>query len=42
MKAIESPEEDRRERMTAMWNEVRVHDVHAWARRFLRTLADVK
>ena len=42
MKAIESPEDDRRERMTSMWDEVRVHDVHAWARRFLKTLADVK
>jgi trehalose 6-phosphate synthase len=42
MKAIESPENDRRERMTSMWDEVRAHDVHTWARRFLKTLADVK
>lgn len=38
MKAIESPEEDRRARMTTMWDEVRTHDVHGWARHFLAVL----
>lgn len=38
MKAIESPEEDRRQRMTEMWEEVRAHDVHGWAHRFLEIL----
>lgn len=38
MKAIESPEQDRRRRMTAMWDEVRDHDVHGWARSFLGVL----
>ncbi|MGO1380133.1 MAG: hypothetical protein ACTHVU_07525, partial [Corynebacterium sp.] len=38
MKAIDSPDEDKQARMAEMWEEVRTHDVHGWARRFLAVL----
>ncbi|WP_041631052.1 alpha,alpha-trehalose-phosphate synthase (UDP-forming) [Corynebacterium terpenotabidum] len=38
MRAIDSPEEERHSRMVSLWNEVREHDVHGWARHFLGTL----
>ena len=36
--AVRSPAVERRRRMSAMWEQVRTHDVHRWAREFLEAL----
>ncbi|MEL4161804.1 trehalose-6-phosphate synthase [Corynebacterium bovis] len=36
--AVRSPAVERRRRMSAMWEQVRTHDVHRWAREFLEVL----